>query len=126
MPEMRLTAPSIAWLTVLLLAGLLLSAGCRSGRPQSGAAGAKAKLTADQALALATRLANEAFAKTRFVDARGKPIPTVVLSPGQWRVAEREDGRWVFLLDRPVGPQARVAFDLDGSDPRVYVGYALE
>ena len=82
------------------------------------------ELTDAQARHLATRLANQAFARETLLSAADRPIPTIVLRPESWRVAEKRGERWHFRFDPPAGPEATVSFDAHGRGAEVHVSYA--
>lgn len=105
---------------------LALLAGCFAGCEPGGALGdnkpSRPPLTQGQARVLATKLANQAFLDQRFVDNTGRPVQ-VLIGSADWTDVRKRFWRWRFTLNPDEGPQATVTFDLDGSDPRVRIGY---
>ena len=82
------------------------------------------ELDEGHARALASRLANAAFLKERFTDPSGAEVAVKAnFKPSSWQTVSNETGRWVLNCEPPVGATASVSFDLDGSSPRVYVGF---
>ena len=82
------------------------------------------ELTFEEAKALALKLANDAFAKKKFYILPGNrlPIPTVKLDG---ILGVKKGNRWEFKRSSPVaGPWATVSFNIDGSNPKVEVGYS--
>lgn len=80
------------------------------------------ELTFEDAKALALKLANDAFAKKKFFILPGRPVPTVKLDD---ILGGKKDNRWEFKRPpAPAGPLATVSFDIDGSNPKVEVGYS--
>jgi hypothetical protein len=84
------------------------------------------ELSPEQARALATKLANQAFAEKQLLSVFDKSQPAVVLVPDVWPPPERKDGRWKFELTGGAGPQATVSFDLHGRRAEVQVSYRSE
>jgi len=81
-------------------------------------------LTETAARALATKLANAELAKGGVRDINERPIPAD-LRPESWNTVVRLEGRWTLILGGPGGgTQAYVTFNLDGTEPRVEVGYS--
>ena len=117
--KMRLSQGCIVF--ALVAASL---AGCREGQGlfAFGGSDETTPLTNQQARQWATSLANQEFMKTRFVNAAGKRVLVLVGSP-DWDSPSKLFGRWRFELHRSPGPWAKASFRLDGSDPKVKVGY---
>jgi len=82
------------------------------------------ELTEDQARAHAARLANQAFARETLLSPADRPVPSIVLVPESWRVAEKRDGRWHLEFGLPGGPHATVSFDSRGRQADVRVSFA--
>ena len=116
------------WMRLAGSCMLLLAVGAcnRSEEPSPirGLAGT-GPLTEPQARQWATSLANQELMKKRFVDDRGRRVLVLVGAP-DWDEPLKLFGRWRFKLDQSPGPWARASFDLDGSDPKVRVGYNRE
>jgi hypothetical protein len=93
---------------------------------QNGSGDASRELSRSEAVALATRLANQAFAEAELRDAVGKKLAPVAVTTSAWRVAGIENGRWTFKMDPPAGLWATVTFKTDGTDRSVAVGFANE
>lgn len=125
--EATFARAAAAMLLCALAGACVLAAGGCSGRDDptvwSGATRRTDWLTLLEARELATRLANDAFARREFHDRRSKKTVTGVrLQPEDWQV-ERTRRRWEFKHTPDVGPQAEVSFDMYGNDPDVDVDY---
>ncbi len=87
---------------------------------------AEADLTESQARELATRLANETWVAKKPLNASGEPVK-MTFHPADWRAVELKDGRWnLSWPSGSRGPEARVSFAANGSDPKVDVSYAID
>lgn len=98
----------------------------RNWTKQNDSDDSHSKLSAPEAVALATRLANQAFATAELRDSAGRKLAPVAVTTSAWRVAGIENGRWTFRMDPPAGLWARVTFKTDGTDRSVAVGFADE
>ena len=81
------------------------------------------ELTEAQAIALATEIANAAFANIDPKTPNADSIKGHKVNPQAWH-SRKEGNRWVFVLGAKAGPNAQVSFDLSGDDRHTNVGFA--
>ncbi len=95
-------------LSLVVLAGVALPAGCKS---DSNA------LTAREARELAPRLANQQYQLQKIKNDQGQPL---VIQPAAWTDAQQEGRWWKFRIDRGQ-LYTEVRFRRDGTVPLVVV-----
>lgn len=82
----------------------------------------KKDLTFEEAKTLALKLINAAFTKKKFILIGGLPAPTVKFDD---ILGGKKGNRWEFKrTDAIAGPWATVSFYLNGSSPKVKIGYS--
>ena len=95
-------------LSMVVLAGAAMQAGCKSDQNA---------LTAREARELATRLANQQYQIQKIQDDQGQPL---VIQPAAWTDAQQEGHWWKFRIDRE-RLHTEVRFRRDGTVPLVVV-----